>query len=192
MDSNKIIITNRLRLRQWEETDLEPFADLNSDPRVREYFPYVLSRQESNQEVFEFSRHIDNFGWGFWAVSLIQTDEFIGFIGLEEVYFKRPFSPAIEIGWRLAYTHWGKGYATEGAKAALQYGFVTLNLQTIVAYTAVQNKRSRHVMEKIGMSHDPHYDFDHPDFPNDHKHKRHVLYRIGKAKIDTTTGMVKV
>lgn len=178
MESNKSITTNRLHLRQWRETDLEPFGELNSDPRVREFFPTVLTRKKSDQEVVELSQHIEKFGWGFWAVSLVQTDEFIGCIGLDEVYFKRAFSPAIDIGWRLHYNHWGKGYATEGALAALQYGFTALNLESIVAYTAEGNVRSRHIMEKIGLRHEPNFDFDHPDFPADHKHKRHVLYRI--------------
>jgi 3-dehydroquinate dehydratase / shikimate dehydrogenase len=179
------ITTERLILRQWRQSDLEPFAELNADPRVREFFLGVLSREESNREVIELSRHIDNSGWGFWAVSLRQTDEFIGCIGLDEVYFKMSFSPAIDIGWRLAYNHWGKGYATEGAMAALRYGFDVINLQAIVAYTAVQNMLSRHVMDKIGMCRDPHGDFDHPDFPDDHKHKRHVLYRINSRDANT-------
>jgi 3-dehydroquinate dehydratase / shikimate dehydrogenase len=180
-DLKNSITTDRLILRQWRQSDWEPFAQLNADPRVREFFLGVLSREESDGEVVELSRHIDSSGWGFWAVSLRQTDEFIGCIGLDEVYFKSPFSPAIDIGWRLGFKHWNNGYATEGAKAALQYGFDVLNLQTIVAYTAVQNTCSRHVMSKIGMSHDPADDFDHPDFPNGHKHKRHVLYRCKKG-----------
>jgi RimJ/RimL family protein N-acetyltransferase len=155
------------------------FCQTQRRPRVREFFPGVLSQEESDREAIEVSRHIDNFGWGFWAVSMRQTNEFIGCIGLEEVYFKSPFSPAIDIGWRLGFKHWGNGYATEGARAALQHGFDVLNLQTIVAYTAVQNTRSRHIMDKIGMSHDSPYDFDHPDFPINHKHRNHVLYRIG-------------
>lgn len=169
--------TERLILRQWRQSDLGPFAQLNADPRVREYFPGVLGQHESDQEVVELSHHIDKCGWGFWAVSLRQTDEFIGCIGLDEVYFKMPFSPAIDIGWRLAYNHWGQGYATEGALAALRYGCDVLDLQEIVAYTAEQNYRSRHIMEKIGMQYDPHGDFEHPDFPDGHQHKRHVLYK---------------
>jgi 3-dehydroquinate dehydratase/shikimate dehydrogenase len=175
------IATERLILRQWRQSDWEPFAALNADPRVREYFLGVLTRQESDQEIVELSHHIDTRGWGFWAVSLRETDEFIGCIGLDEVYFKMSFSPAIDIGWRLSFNHWGKGYATEGTLAALQYGFNTLGLKEIVAYTAEQNYRSRHVMEKVGMQYDLHGDFDHPDFPDDHKHKRHVLYRCKKG-----------
>ena len=177
VDLKSSITTERLILRQWQQSDFEPFAVLNADPVVREYFLGVLTRQESDQEIVELSRHIDTHGWGFWAVSLRETDEFIGCIGLDEVYFKMSFSPAIDIGWRLAHNHWGKGYATEGALAALQYGFNTLGLKEIVAYTAERNYRSRHIMEKIGMHYDSHGDFDHPDFLDGHQHKRHVLYR---------------
>ncbi len=131
------------------------------------------------------SNHIERCGWGFWAASLIQTGECIGFIGLEDVYFSAPFNafnPAVEIGWRLAFSHWGKGYATEGAKAALHYGFVTLSLKEIVSFTATQNKRSRRIMEKIGMHHDSKGDFDHPKLPEGHPLRRHVLYRIQQSK----------
>jgi 3-dehydroquinate dehydratase/shikimate dehydrogenase len=172
--------TERLILRPWQESDFEPFAKLNGDPRVREYFPRVLSAVESDASIKLMSNHIERFGWGFWAVSLIQTGEFIGFIGLEDVNFFAPFNeftPAVEIGWRLAFSHWGKGYATEGALACLKYGFETLNLKEIVSFTPVQNIRSRTVMERIGMHHDPKDDFDHPKLPDGHPLKRHVLYR---------------
>lgn len=185
MRKKSIIQTERLILRQWRQEDLEPFAQLNADPRVREYFPGVLSRQESDASVELMSNHIEKYAWGFWAASLIETDEFIGFIGLEDVHFSAPFNrstPAIEIGWRLAYNYWGKGYATEGAKGALQYGFNTLNLEEIVSFTAVQNMRSRRVMEKIGMYHDEKDDFNHPKLREDHPLKQHVLYRIKSNK----------
>lgn len=175
-----ILKTERLILRQWCEDDLKPFAELNADSRVREYFPGLLNRQESNASVKLMSGHIQKYGWGFWATSLIQTSEFIGFIGLEDIHFAAPFnklSPAVEIGWRLAFSHWGKGYATEGAKAALRYGFKKLNLVEIVSFTAVQNTRSRKVMEKINMYHDPKDDFDHPKLLEGHPLRRHVLYR---------------
>jgi 3-dehydroquinate dehydratase/shikimate dehydrogenase len=173
--------TERLILRPWQESDLKPFAELNADPRVREYFPGILSREESDASVKLASNHIERYGWGFWAASLIKTGEFIGFIGLEDVYFTAPFNeftPAVEIGWRLAFKHWGKDYATEGAKGVLQYGFDTLRLEEIVSFTALQNMRSRRVMEKIGMHHDEVDDFDHPKLQEGHPLKRHVLYRI--------------
>jgi len=173
-----MIKTDRLMLRPWCEQDLALFAELNADPRVMEYFPGLKSRQESDKSVQLMSQHIDRCGWGFWAASLIQTGEFIGFIGLEDVYFKADFTPAVEIGWRLAFNYWGKGYATEGAVASLRYGFEELKLEKIVSFTAVQNMRSRAVMERIGMHHDPKDDFDHPRLPEGHHLKRHVLYRI--------------
>jgi RimJ/RimL family protein N-acetyltransferase len=153
------------------------FAELNADPRVREYFPGILTSDESNASAKLFAEHIEKFGFGFWAVSLIETGEFIGFIGLQNVTFEAPFTPAVEIGWRLAHKHWGKGYATEGAKAALSYGFEQLKLAEIVSFTPVQNSRSRHVMEKIGMTYDSKDDFEHPKLPDGHPLKTHVLYR---------------
>lgn len=171
------IKTERLILRPWQENDLQPFAELNADPRVREFFPTILNPTESDALVKAFSDHIEKKGWGFWAASLIGTDadEFIGFVGLQEVnYFD---IPAVEIGWRLAHKHWGKGYATEGALAALNYGFEVLGLEEIVSFTAVENVRSRHVMEKIGMQHVPSMDFDHPKMSAGHPLSRQVYYR---------------
>jgi RimJ/RimL family protein N-acetyltransferase/GrpB-like predicted nucleotidyltransferase (UPF0157 family) len=176
------IKTSRLILRQWQDSDLVLFAALNADPRVREFFPGLMSREESNQFAKLISDHIARRGWSFWAVSLIETGEFIGFIGLEEVHFQAPFTPAVEIGWRLAFDHWGKGYATEGAKAALKYGFETLDLPEIVSFTAVQNMRSRRIMEKIGMHRTAQDDFDHPKLPESHPLQRHVLYRLKQSE----------
>lgn len=185
MVTETTIETERLILRPWKESDLEPFAALNADPKVREYFPGLLSRQESDESVKKVSDHIERCGWGLWAASLIQTGEFIGFIGLEDVYFTAHFTPAVEIGWRLAFEHWSKGYATEGAKGALEFGFQTLKLDQIVAFTAVDNKRSRHVMEKLGMHHDPKEDFDHPKVPEGDPLRRHVLYKIKATEWQT-------
>lgn len=190
MDSMKetpIIKTDCLILRQWQQKDLEPFAKLNADPKVMEYFPRLKTREESDASVKLMSDHIQRYGYGFWAVSLIHTGEFIGFIGLEDVDFKAPFTPAIEIGWRLAFAHWGKGYATQGAKVALAYGFETLNLSEIVSFTAVHNMRSRRVMEKIGMHHDSRDDFDHPKLTEAHPLRRHVLYRLSQQEFLTST-----
>lgn len=117
-------------------------------------------------------------GWGLWAVSIPGVAEFIGFIGLAEPSFNAHFTPAIEVGWRLAYDFWGHGYATEGAIACLRYGFEKLSLNEIVSFTAIQNMRSRRIMEKIGLHHDPKDDFDHPKLSEDHWLKKHVLYRL--------------
>lgn len=178
--TSKSIATRRLILRPWLEEDLEPFALLNADPRVMEYFPRVKTREESSSFIHLVSKHIAKYGWGFWAVSLIETGDFIGFIGLEHVDFQAAFTPAVEIGWRLAFKYWGKGYATEGALACLKHGFEKLQLQEIVSFTTMQNIRSRRVMEKIGMHHDSKDDFDHPKLPEGHPLKRHVLYRINQ------------
>lgn len=178
-----IIRTERLILRQWTKEDQAPFAKLNSDPRVREYFTKLLTREESDESIKFMSDHIEKRGYGLFAASLIETDEFIGLIGLQDVSFKAAFNevtPAVEIGWRLDFNHWGKGYATEAAKASLKYGFETINLEEIVAITAIQNKRSRHVMEKIGMRYDPKDDFDHPRLPAGHPLTRHVIYRMSR------------
>lgn len=176
-----MIKTDRLILRSWKERDLEPFAALNADPRVMEYFPSILSRTESDQLAKRIKTKMDEKGWGMWAVSIPGVAEFIGFIGLnseDQISFPAPFTPAVEVGWRIAFEHWGKGYATEGAKAALAYGFETLNLGEIVSFTATQNRRSRRVMERIGMHHDPRDDFDHPKLVEGHPLRRHVLYRL--------------
>jgi len=175
-----VVETDRLILRQWCQEDLEPFAKLNADPRVMEYFPGLKTQEESDTSVKLMSDHIHKFGWGFWAVSLTQTDEFIGFIGIEDVHFQAAFTPAVEIGWRLAFDYWGKGYATEGARAALRYGFENLHLPEIVSFTAVKNMKSRAVMERIGMHHHSKDDFDHPKLPEKHPLRRHVLYRMEK------------
>jgi 3-dehydroquinate dehydratase/shikimate dehydrogenase len=173
-----IIQTERLILRQWREEDLEPFAALNADPQVMEYFPAIISRQESDQMMKRMQTKIEERRWGWWAVSLMENEKFIGLIGMNDVdqaTFPAHFFPAVEVGWRLANPFWGKGYATEGALACLKYGFETLNLEEIVAFTAVQNTRSRAVMERIGMHRDPKDDFDHPKLPRDHRLRRHVL-----------------
>jgi 3-dehydroquinate dehydratase / shikimate dehydrogenase len=174
------IQTKRLILRPWRQADLEPFAKLNADPRVMECMLSPLSREESDQMVARFSAHFSEYGWGLWAVSVPDVSDFIGFIGLSHVKYSASLIPAIEIGWRLAYDFWGKGFATEGAKASLKYAFETLNLNEIVSFTAVPNKRSANVMEKIGMQHIPEKDFDHPRIPEGHPLRRHLLYLMSK------------
>lgn len=180
--------TQRLILRPWCEQDLEPFAKLNADPKVMEYFPTTLSKAESDQLAKRIKTKMDEKVWGMWAVSVPGVAEFIGFIGLnieDQVSFPAPFTPAVEVGWRIAFEYWGKGYATEGAKAALAYGFETLNLDEIVSFTAVQNMRSRRVMERIGMHHDPKDDFDHPKLLEGHPLRKHVLYRLSQEEWQT-------
>lgn len=173
-----MIRTKRLILRPWTQADFEPFAQLNADPRVMEYFPSTLSRIESDRQAEKISHLISKQGWGLWAVSIPGIAEFIGFVGLNPVTFSAHFTPAVEIGWRLAYDFWGRGYALEGALAALNYAFATLHLKEVVSFTAIQNMRSIRLMEKLGMHHDPKDDFDHPNLPEGDPLRRHVLYRI--------------
>lgn len=180
-----ILKTERLILRPWLEEDFEPFARLNADPRVMEYFPSTLSKEESDQMARSMKEKIEECGWGWWAVTLADTGEFIGFIGLralEKSTFPAPFTPAVEVGWRLTFDHWGKGYATEGANACLKFGFETLDLPEIVAYTSLENHRSVAVMQRIGMHRDPAGDFDHPRIPEGQKMRRHQLYRISREE----------
>lgn len=172
------IKTDRLILRQWRQEDLDPLAKLNVDPRVMEYFPSLLTRDESMARLEVYTQHIRDLGWGLWAVSAPGISDFIGWIGLWPIGFDAHFTPATEVGWRLLPEFWGQGYATEGARASLQYGFEVLRLGEIVSITVPANIRSRRVMEKLGMHHDPKDDFDHPKLPEGHRLKRHVLYRI--------------
>ncbi len=143
-----------------------------------EFFPKTLTESESNELLDRFAKHIDDHGWGLFAVELSATQECIGMIGLKPIPFDSHFTPAVEVGWRLAKEHWGKGYATEGAKASLEYGFNVLKLPKIVSITTLANERSQAVMKKIGMKHDPKDNFDHPMLPDGHPMQRHVLYTI--------------
>lgn len=174
------IRTERLRLRRWLPTDLAPFAAMNANPRVTEYLPTPLTRQESDAFVARAEAHFEHHGFGHWAVEIIDVAPFAGFVGLSNPRFDAPFQPCVEIGWRFPVEHWGHGYATEGARAVLAFGFEVIGLEEIVSFTVPANARSRRVMEKIGMTHDPADDFDHPLLPVGHPLRRHVLYRIAR------------
>ena len=169
--------TERLRLRRWRPADREPFAAMNADPVVMEHFPSTLTRDESDALVDRIAAHFDEHGFGFWAADVTASATFIGFVGLSAVPFDAHFTPAVEVGWRLAREHWGRGYATEGARAALAFAFGDLGLAEVVSFTAVANRRSQAVMERLGMTHDPADDFDHPRLAPDSPILRHVLYR---------------
>lgn len=173
--------TGRLVLRQWLPEDREPFAAMNADPRVMEFFPATLTRAESDEMADRIQESIATRGFGFWAVEIPSVTPFAGFIGLTAPRFEAHFTPCIEIGWRLASQFWNQGYATEGAVAALAYGFRTLKVEEIVAFTVPANVPSRHVMEKIGMIWNPADDFDHPRIPAGHPLRRHVLYRTPRG-----------
>ena len=173
------IVTPRLKLRQWKEEDKEPFFKLNSDPRVMKFMPKLLSKEESDNFVERIKRRFKEDGYSFFAVELIENQTFIGLIGLSIPRFQSFFTPCVEIGWRLAYDYWGKGYATEGAKASLNYGFNELNLSEIVSFTVSKNLRSRQVMERIGMKFID--EFQHPLLPKEHCLSKHVLYKINAS-----------
>lgn len=170
----------RLTLRDWRESDREPFAALNADPRVMEHFPSTLDRVSSDALAARLETRLRAQGWGLWAVDL--DGEFIGFTGLARPSFEAPFMPAVEIGWRLAPHAWGHGYATEAAIAAAAYAFEVLGLDELVSFTTVRNMTSRRVMERIGMTHDERDDFDHPNLVG-HPQQRHVLYRLPASVI---------
>jgi RimJ/RimL family protein N-acetyltransferase len=172
--------TERLRLRRWRAADRDPFAALNADPRVMEFFPAVLSRPESDALATNIEAHFERHGFGLWAVEVVGLAPFAGFVGLSIPHFEAHFTPCVEIGWRLAVEHWHRGYATEGARAALAFGFDDLQLGEIVSFTVPENLRSRRVMERIGLVRDPTGDFDHPALPEGHPLRRHVLYRISR------------
>lgn len=174
------IRTPRLILRRWRPEDLEPFAALNADPVVMEHFPSTLSREESDAFARRIEDHFDRYGFGLWALEIPGVAPFAGFVGLSVPGFEAHFTPCVEIGWRLAAGSWGKGYATEAARAVLAFGFERLSLAEIVSFTAPANERSRRVMERIGMTRNPADDFDHPRLPEGHPLRRHVLYRVAR------------
>jgi RimJ/RimL family protein N-acetyltransferase len=173
--------TERLRLRQWIESDRDPFARLNADPRVMEFFPSILDRATSDAMIDRLQTKIIEKGWGFWAVESKQDKQFIGFVGLEIPKADLPFSPCVEIGWRLAFEYWGKGYATEAAKAALKVGFDRLELPEIVSFTTIDNHRSSAVMERLGMNRDAET-FEHSALPPGHSLREHCLYRLSRER----------
>ncbi len=173
--------TERLVLRRWREADLAPFAAMNADPATMRFMPGVMTAEETRAQVGRFEEHHRAHGFGVWAVELPGVAPLIGYVGLQHVGFEAPFTPAVEIGWRLAPAYWGKGYATEGAKAALRIGFEDLNLDQIVSFTVMANKPSWSVMERLGMTRNPAEDFDHPRLPVGHALRRHILYRMRLA-----------
>jgi RimJ/RimL family protein N-acetyltransferase len=170
--------TSRLILRPWRQSDLAPFAAINADPEVMRFFPAPLSRAESDAFARRIMARHASQGFGFWAVEEKGAAPFIGFIGLNTPTFDAPFMPCVEIAWRLARSHWGMGYATEGARAVLAHAFGTLGLNEVVSFTTPANARSRGVMERLGMAREIAFDFDHPRVPEGHAFRSHVLYRL--------------
>ena len=180
--------TARLRLRQWREEDRIPFRAINADEEIMAFFPSTLSDAQSDALMDRIRQHHAQHGFGLWALELRETSTFIGFTGLAIPSWVPPFGPCVEIGWRLAREHWGRGYATEAARAALDPGFGALRLAEIVSFTAAINQRSEQVMQRLGMHHAASDDFDHPALPSGDRLARHVLYRLSGAQWDGITG----
>lgn len=183
MATTKAIETERLLLRQWKASDRQPFIELNADPEVMEYFPSPISESESDEFIQRVTAEIEDSGWGFWAVELKSSHDFIGFVGISSPRAKLPFSPCIEIGWRLAKKYWGKGYATEAAEAALKFAFANLPINEVVSFTSVQNKRSQVVMKNINMT-DSGQNFMHPSIPVGNALQEHVLFKISRDECE--------
>jgi RimJ/RimL family protein N-acetyltransferase len=181
----KVIETERLYLRQWQASDFAVFAEINADPEVMKYFPKLLSTAVSNAIAHKCQQLIIDKGWGLWAVSLKDRSKengaFIGFVGLNDTHADMSFAPAVEIAWRLHKDCWGQGYATEAASAALNFAFNELSLDKVVSFTAVINKRSQRVMERIGMI-NTRANFYHPALDANHQLAEHVLYNITRQQ----------
>jgi RimJ/RimL family protein N-acetyltransferase len=172
--------TERLILRRWRAEDREPFARMNGDAEVMEFFPATLTPPESDALAGRIEAHFEERGFAPWAAELRAEARFIGYIGLAVPRFKAHFTPCVEIGWRLERAYWGRGLAVEGACAAVHHAFEVLGLAKLVSFATEGNLRSRRVMEKLGMTHDASEDFDHPELPEGHPLRRHVLYRLSR------------
>ena len=175
------LTTARLLMREWRDSDREPYAELNADPDVMRHFPSTLTSRQSGEMIDRMATAWVDRGFGLWAVERLDTGDFVGFVGLAAPTWQTAFTPCVEVGWRLAKHHWGNGFAPEAGLAALEWGFANVDLpgDEIVSFTPVANVNSRRVMHKIGMVHDPTRDFDHPLLA-DWAERRHVLYRIDR------------
>ncbi|MHB8509594.1 MAG: GNAT family N-acetyltransferase [Candidatus Dormibacteria bacterium] len=174
--------TDRLLLRRWRPEDLDPFAVLNADPVVMEHFAAGVSTREKTADFMaRIEQEFEDRGFGLWAVEVPGVAGFVGFVGLHAVPFQAHFTPAVEVGWRLAREHWHKGYATEAARAAVAFGYERAGLAEVLSFTNVANVRSQRVMERIGMTRDLEGDFEHPQVPEGHPIRPHVLYRFPRG-----------
>lgn len=171
-----LFTSQHLGFRRWQKADLIPFASLNADPTVMEFFPRPFTQEETRRSILYFQQTYENKGYTFFPVDELNTGNFIGCIGLLDATFPADFTPCTEIGWRLASDYWGRGYATEGAKACLHYAWENLPLTEIFSFTAILNKRSERIMQKIGMQQVG--TFLHPKVAAGHPLQAHVLYRI--------------
>jgi RimJ/RimL family protein N-acetyltransferase len=172
--------TERLILRQWKPEDRKPFARMNADPVIMEYMPRALDEKASDKLVLRFQEHFKAHGFGLYAIERKEDGAFMGFVGLNTVEFEAHFTPAVEIAWRLDYEYWGQGYATEAARRVIEHAFDELKLKEIVAFSVHDNSRAIHIMEKLGMRHDPKGDFDYPSLRKGHPLGRFVLYRLSR------------
>lgn len=183
-----IMETERLILRRWRRSDKSPFARLNADPRVMAFMPKVLSAEESDRLVDQIEEHFEQHGFGLCAVELRRDHSFIGFVGLSTPSLNTAFTPCIEIGRRLSAGHWGHGLATEGARSIVRYAPEAKSIEQLVSFTVPSNLRSRGVMEKLGMTRNSSEDFDHPNLPDGHPLRRHVLCRLQSPRPSRGTG----
>jgi RimJ/RimL family protein N-acetyltransferase len=182
-DAPEVVLrTPRLILRRWRPADRAPFAAMNGDPAVMAHFPAPLTTAESDALADAIAAHHAARGFGLWALEIPGVAPFAGFVGLSVPSFSAPFTPCVEIGWRLAAAHWGHGYATEAGRAVLSYAWDALALDEVVSFTTAGNARSRAVMARLGMRYDPAEDFDHPRLAAGHPLRRHVLYRVGRPR----------
>lgn len=186
------LATPRLLLRHWLPGDSAAFARMNADREVMRHFPGPLDAGDSDALLRRIAGDLDERGWGLWALEERANGRLLGFTGLAPVSFDAPFAPAIEIGWRMVRSHWRRGLATEAARAALAFAFDELTVTGVVSFTTVGNERSRAVMRRLGMTHDPADDFEHPLIPEGHLLRPHVLYRLkreahGSAGVDDAT-----
>lgn len=175
-----IIETERLLLRTWKKEDARAYFQINQDPKVIEFLRGSLTIEQVNDFIPAANSHNDKHGYTLWATELKESGELMGFIGLNYIDWASYFTPAVEIGWRLGSQYWGKGYATEGAKASLDYGFKKCGLKEIVSFTVPTNTPSIRVIEKIGLKRDINGDFAHPKLPTDHPLSLQILYRLTK------------
>jgi RimJ/RimL family protein N-acetyltransferase len=187
--SAAVLVTDRLVMREWRDSDKAPYADMCADPEVMEHFPATLTAQQSSEMVDSMVASWEERGFGLWACERRDSGEFVGYVGLSSPRYQAHFTPCVEVGWRLARSHWGHGFAPEAGAAALQWGFTHLVLpdDRIVSFTTTRNLNSQRVMQKLGLTHDARDDFDHPLLP-DWPDRRHVLYQITR---DQWRGMTR-
>lgn len=184
-----MIETRRLYLRAWKDEDIAPFAAMNACPKVMQHMPGYLSESESRAWVGRIQDHFATHGYGLFAVERKDSGAFIGYVGIQQVSFDAPFTPAVEIGWRIATDHWGHGFAPEAAWHVLDHAFTHTYINEIVSLTILANTQSRRVMDKIGMQRDENGDFEHPRLPEGHHLRPHILYRMTKDDWESINAM---